>query len=46
MKKASNILEVALLLCFVLALSFALMTIYNSRKVILTNMSKVTVTAK
>lgn len=40
MKKAHGVLEIALLLCFVVAISFAAMTMFNNQKFKLADMSK------
>lgn len=43
MKKGHSIIEVALLLCFIVGISFAAITIYNNQKTDLAYMSKPTV---
>jgi hypothetical protein len=43
MKKAHNIFEVALLLCFVVAVSVVAFTMYNNQKIKLADMSKISV---
>lgn len=42
MKKAHSILEMALILCVVVAVSFVVMKIFNDQKLKLINMSKST----
>lgn len=41
MKKASGVLEMALLLCFIACISVALLNVFNNQKRQLTNMSTV-----
>lgn len=41
MKKASGVLEMALLLCFIACISVALLKVFNNQKIQLSNMSTV-----
>ena len=43
MKKAHNILEVSLLLCFIVAVSFVALSMYNNQKLKLADLSKSTI---
>lgn len=46
MKKASGIVEMALLLCFIACISVVVLNVFNNQKMKLTNMSTVTVREK